>query len=637
MVYFWLIPVISLIAFPVTIVFSRVTQQRAWIIPVFAIGIGLIIYCWALLEYVIVGSYYDNCLHDVFTGSISCHYAINWFMAGVPGTDFLDTSLGFVIDPLSLAVAGLGIVVALMVQIYSIGYMKSDPRFGWYYSVQALFISSMLILVLADNFLLLYIAWELVGLCSYLLIGFWYELPSAKEAAKKAFTVTRIGDVGLLIGILLIWYNVGSFNMSALFSAIDSGELNGTLISVIGFLLFLGAMGKSAQFPFHIWLPDAMEGPTPVSALIHAATMVAAGVYLVARTYPLFVSSDFMMLFVAVIGLTTAIGAALICLFSIDLKRALAYSTISHLGLMFLSLGCFGYTAAILHLLAHGFSKALLFLTAGNVMHSIEELDIRKMGNLKSIMPATTILFIIGALSLAGIPLLSGFWSKDEILVSVVNNRGIVFVLLTMLLVFISGLYMIRLVLIPFFGTSRTDYTDAHNLPVVMIWPLIVLALIVFTFGWLAIYMPGIYHSFGMFLYYGHPEQFHLDPVIAVIALIVTLASFTIGYLAYSKKLDIFTTIKTVLARPIKLIEKKYYIDEFFQLCVDKIMMPLSRLVSFLDRVFVNDKGINGPAYAVNMIGSLLRYHITGKIYVYLGLMALGFLAMSITWLLVSY
>ena len=633
MQYFWLIPVISFIAFIITSLVGNKILKQAWIFPVVAIILGLGIYCFGLTEYLQSRFDLEHCVRSSVTGMVGCNYSVGWFSAGVTGKETVDSFLGFTVDPLSLSVAGLAIFVALMVQIYSIGYMKDDPRFGWYYSVQALFISSMILLALSDNFLLLYVSWELVGLCSYLLIGFWYEKPDAKEAAKKAFTVTRLGDVGLLIGILLIWIEVGSFNMSDLFSYVASGQMESWVIFSISGLLFLGAMGKSAQFPFHVWLPDAMEGPTPVSALIHAATMVAAGVYLVARTYPLFVESEAMMLIVSIIGLITAIGAALICCVSIDLKRALAYSTISHLGLMMLSLGAFGYTAAILHLLAHGFSKALLFLGSGNIMHSIDDLDINRMGGLKSVLPGTTILFCIGALSLAGIPLLSGFWSKDEVIVSIVHNRNILFAISSMILVFLSGFYMIRLIIIPFFGTQNRDYSNAHKLPMVMLIPMGVLAVFVVLFGWVALYMPGLPSSFGTFLFYSHPKNFHLEPDIASITLVVTLLSFGAGYLFYVKRISIFQTFKTRMKFLITIIENKYYFDELYQILVDKIVLPIASLVALFDRVLVNDIGINGPGHITRSIGSMIRYHVTGRIYVYLGLMTSGMIILGILWL----
>ena len=377
------------------------------------------------------------------------------------------------------AMLGLVTFVALMVQIYSLGYMKGDPRLGWYYAVHALFAGSMLTLVLADNFLMLYVAWELVGICSYLLIGFWHERPAAKEAAKKAFIVTRIGDVGLLVGILLLWREVGSFSMSEAFNAASSGAMSEGVTTVAALLILLGAMGKSAQFPFHVWLPDAMEGPTPVSALIHAATMVVAGVYLVARAFPIFQAYDGdALLAVALVGLVTALMSASIALVSVDLKRILAYSTISHLGLMMLSLGAFGYTAAIFHLLAHGFAKALLFLGAGSVMHSTEAQDIRQMGGLIKVMPITAIVFSVGALSLGGIPLLAGFWSKDEILNAVSQNRNPAFIVLALAVAFMSAFYMARAMFVVFFGRLRQGLEQVHESPWLMTVPMIALAVL---------------------------------------------------------------------------------------------------------------------------------------------------------------
>ena len=290
--------------------------------------------------------------------------------------------------------------------------MRGDPRIGWYFAVQSLFAASMLALVLADNLLLIYVAWELVGLCSYLLIGFWWEKRSAAEAAKKAFITTRIGDVGLLIGILILVINTNTFDIGEILRQVTNpaaGEqIDQTVVWLSSLLIFFGAMGKSAQFPLHVWLPDAMEGPTPVSALIHAATMVVAGVFLVARLFPLFEASPNVQLTVAIIGITTALVGASLALVMTDMKRILAYSTMSHLGFMMLALGLGGYTAALFHLVTHAIAKAMLFLTAGNVMHGMhEETDITKMGGLRRKMPISAAAFTIGALALAGIPPLS--------------------------------------------------------------------------------------------------------------------------------------------------------------------------------------------------------------------------------------
>ena len=290
----FLIPVFSFVACPLIILFQRWLPGRGAPLAILAIGGGFVV--WALTTIGFLGASPDNPACDVsnITGALTCHFSTAWFTAGVPGneiTDVIRLDWGILIDPLTIVLLGLITFVALGVQLYSLEYMKGDPRFGWYYAWQALFVAAMLTLALADNFLLLYIAWELVGLCSYLLIGFWFEQPGPREAAKKAFVVTRIGDVGLLVGILLLWLNVGSFSMTEAFAAVESGAIGAGTTTAVAILLLLGAMGKSAQFPFHVWLPDAMEGPTPVSALIHAATMVIAGVYLVARAYPIFAAS----------------------------------------------------------------------------------------------------------------------------------------------------------------------------------------------------------------------------------------------------------------------------------------------------------------------------------------------------------
>ena len=297
MVWAWLIPVLSFAAVPLIILFGKRLPGKGSPLAILAILAGFAIFWVVFAGFLSASPDTEGCEIGVGTEALTCNFQITWFEAGIPGADTrnhdrIEVAWGMTIDPLTVAMLGLATFVALMVQIYSLGYMHGDPRIDWYYAFHALFIASMLTLVLADNFLLLYVAWELVGLCSYLLIGFWHERPEPREAAKKAFIVTRIGDVGLLVGILLLWSQVGSFSMTETFAAVESGVLSDGVITISALLLFLGAMGKSAQFPFHVWLPDAMEGPTPVSALIHAATMVAAGVYLVARAFPLFSASD---------------------------------------------------------------------------------------------------------------------------------------------------------------------------------------------------------------------------------------------------------------------------------------------------------------------------------------------------------
>ena len=351
MAFAWLIPVLSFAAAPLVMVSANLARGRGFLIglpAIAAICAGFVLFWVVLFGFLNATPDTPNCAISETTETLVCDYDRDWFEAGLPRLEgSVALRWGILIDPLTIVMIGLVTFVALMVQVYSLGYMRGDPRLGWYYAVHAFFAGSMLTLVLADNFLLLYVAWELVGICSYLLIGFWHERPAAKEAAKKAFIVTRIGDVGMLLGILLLWREVGSFSMHEAFTQAHLGSmtqgaegLSQGVATAAALLLFLGAMGKSAQFPFHVWLPDAMEGPTPVSALIHAATMVVAGVYLVARAFPIFQAYDGdALVVVAAVGLATSLLAATVALVSVDLKRVLAYSTISHLGLMMLSLG----------------------------------------------------------------------------------------------------------------------------------------------------------------------------------------------------------------------------------------------------------------------------------------------------------
>ena len=467
----WLIPTLSAIAFVVVALGGRWLPGQGAFVSIAAMAAGFALWLVAL--------------GDMLGGGASVvSYGVEWLTAG--GTTI---GWGAHIDRLAIVMLGLVTFVALLVQVYSLEYMRGDSRFGWYFAVHSLFGAAMLALVLADNLLFLYIAWELVGLGSYLLIGHWWERRSAAEAAKKAFITTRIGDVGLLIGIILLFRATGTFDISDIIEMAQAGAIGQGTLTASALLLFMGAMGKSAQFPFHVWLPDAMEGPTPVSALIHAATMVAAGVYLVARMLPMFELAPVAMLVVAVIGLITFLYAGTLALVMTDIKRALAYSTISHLGLMMLSLGALGLAAAMFHLVAHGVSKAMLFLGAGSVMHGMhEETDMRKMGGLRHAMPITAITFAIGAASLAGIAPLSGFFSKDEVLVAVLEHRNPAFIALALAGVLLSALYMARMVWLTFSGSPRSEEAEhAHESPALMTAPLLLLAALAVTLGAVAI------------------------------------------------------------------------------------------------------------------------------------------------------
>ena len=639
----WLIPLFSLAAVPLIILFGKYLPGKGSFLAILAIGAGFGLFCWVFLSWLAADPATEDCHTSQETGVLTCQYQRTWFQAGTPAPEGIGDVdykvdrgvrlvLGVVIDPLTLSMLGLITFVALMVQVYSLGYMRGEPRLDWYYAFHALLAASMLTLVLADNFLLLYVGWELVGLCSYLLIGFWFERPAAREAAKKAFVVTRIGDVGLLIGILLLWREVGSFSMAEAFQGAQSGALSQGVITWSAILIFLGAAGKSAQFPFHVWLPDAMEGPTPVSALIHAATMVVAGVYLVARVYPLFQESDYALTVVAIVGLITALGAATIALVSTDLKRILAYSTISHLGLMMLSLGALGYTAAIFHLLAHGFSKALLFLGAGSVMHSTDELDVRNLGGLRRVMPVTATLFSIGALSLGGIPILAGFWSKDEILLAVNNNLPPVFIVLTLLTVLLSALYMARAMFLVFFGSARATHDQVHDAPLTMTGTMSLLGIFALLFGLITLNWPGAFAGFGSFLFINHSEPFHFEPWLGIISILLAAAAFVGAYLVYSRNSLGLEGMRRSLSPILRVVENKYYVDEFYQWIVDRIVLVLASFVGFFDRAVVNDVGVNVPANAVRHLGVALRLHVTGHVYSYALGMVLGAIGLALVW-----
>ena len=630
----WLIPVFSLVAAPIIVAFGRYLPGKGAILAILAIAAGFAVFWVVFGSFLDAGPATEHCSTSEDTGALTCQYERTWFNAGLPGVgDSVQLNWGMLIDPLTVSMLGLVTFVALMVQIYSWGYMKGDPRFGWYFAVHSLFAAAMLTLVLADNFLLLYVAWELVGMCSYLLIGFWHEKPSAREAAKKAFVVTRIGDVGLLIGILVLWREVGSFNMADTFEAVRTGAMSQGTATVAALLLFLGAMGKSAQVPFHVWLPDAMEGPSPVSALIHAATMVVAGVYLVARAFPLFEAYDGdALLVVAIVGLTTALMASTIALVATDLKRMLAYSTISHLGLMMLSLGAFGYTAAIFHLLAHGFAKALLFLGAGSVMHSTDHQDMRNMGGLRRVMPLTALVFSIGALSLGGIPVLAGFWSKDEILAAVEESRNPAFIVLALVTAFMSALYMARAMFVPFFGRLRRELQHVHDAPWPMAVPMLVLAVLAVGFGFLSFNWPGSYDGFAGFVFFGKKHGFEFNWWLGIVSIVLAVGAFWFASLVYVKGSISLDGVRSRFAPVLRVVENKYYFDEVYQWVVDRVVLVFSGFVALFDRAVINDVAVNGPANSVWRLGYALRLHVTGHVYSYMLAMVLGTMGLAILW-----
>jgi NADH-quinone oxidoreductase subunit L len=624
----WLIPTFSFAAFPIIVLFGRFLPGRGSFVAILAIAAGFGVFWFILADFFYAGSL--GC--GLEPSDLDC--SIEWFSVGSISPDW-----GMIIDPIAIIMLGLVTSVALLVQVYSLGYMKGDPRFGWYFAANALFVASMLTLVLADNFLLLYVSWELVGLGSYLLIGFWHERRSAVEAAKKAFITTRLGDVGLLLGILLLHHETGTFNMSAIFIeaelliAKEPSMLSTGMATVAALLIFLGAMGKSAQFPFHVWLPDAMEGPTPVSALIHAATMVAAGVYLVARSFPVFEAGPDSLMVVTGIGLITTLMASAIALVATDLKRILAYSTISHLGLMMLSLGCFGVAAAMFHLLTHGFSKALLFLGAGSVMHGAGRTDIRDMGGLRKVMPFTALVFAIGTISLSGIAPFAGFWSKDEILLAVLDHRKELLAF-TLLAVFLSALYMVRAMLVTFFGELKRENEQAHEAPVTMVVPMGILALLAGGFGFIALPWSVDFAGLSYFLKnrFLEGESFRYNLWLTSGSIIIALTSFVIGFLVYLWRRMDLQRWETRFSPLLTVVRNKYYIDEVYQLAIDRGVLEFSRMVALFDRIVVNDIAVNMPANMVRGIGKFLRYHVSGRVNNYTMVMAIGALVMGLFW-----
>jgi NADH-quinone oxidoreductase subunit L len=402
-----------------------------------------------------------------------------WFSIGA-----LDVTAGFAVTPLNSWMLLFVSFISSVVHWYSTAYMKSDNRQGTYFTYLSFFTFAMLALVLSPNVLQLYVFWELVGLGSFLLIGFYFTKEEARHAAKKAFVMTRIGDVGFFVGLVLLFLHVGSFEYDAIFRAVEGGQIADGMVTVIGLLLFFGAIGKSGQFPLHPWLPDAMAGPTPVSALIHAATMVAAGVYMVGALYPVFTGSTVVLATIGTIGTVTLLYGAWLAWKQTDVKRVLAYSTISQLGYMMLALGSVGYGAAMFHLSTHGFFKALLFLAAGMLIHATGTQQLSQMGGLWSSLKGTGILFLIGALALSGVPLLSGFYSKEAIFHTVWEHGDYIWFVLALLTSLLTSLYMFRLFFLAFLGDGRMT-APLRRIPSVMGWASALLAVLAIGSGWL--------------------------------------------------------------------------------------------------------------------------------------------------------
>ncbi len=537
-------------------------------------------------------------------------------------------SVGFQVDPLTATMLVVVSSVSLLVQIYSLGYMAGDPGFARYFAFMALFTFSMLGLVLANNLLALYIFWELVGLCSYLLIGHWHERPAAAAAAKKAFIVTRFGDFGFLAGILFLYWHANTLQINELVEKVAAGQIPESALTVGMLLIFCGAVGKSAQFPLHAWLPDAMEGPTPVSALIHAATMVAAGVYLMARTFPLLEHSATALLVVASVGGFTAIFAATMALVSTDIKRVLAYSTMSQLGYMMLAIGLGAVAAGMFHLVNHAFFKALLFLCAGSVIHLADTNEMPQMGGLGKERPLTFTAMGVGALSLAGIVPLSGFWSKDEILGAAVGSP--LLFATSLVTVFLTAAYMFRAIFLTFTGMHRGPVDD-HGEPASMALPLVVLLVPTVASGIIGI--PALGSPITAFLApSGAPAE--LNPEVAAISTLVALGGIGLAALLYAGgRMDRSAILQTSL-RPIHtLLINRYYVDHVYNWLAGGVVLGTAWLADSLDR-YVIDGIANGLGAIAVGTGGWLRQAQTGQAQVYAWTLLIGVVALAMIALL---
>lgn len=561
----------------------------------------------------------------------------DWINAGA-----VHINLGFMVDPLSTIYLMFITGVGFLIHLYSIGYMHEDEGFSRFMAYLNFFVFFMLILVLADNYLLMFVGWEGVGVCSFMLIGFWYKDMKNNDAAKKAFIVNRIGDLGLLLGMCLLFFYTGTLSYDSLFvSGSDGSGIPADTATAICLLLFVGAMGKSAQIPLHTWLPDAMAGPTPVSALIHAATMVTAGIYLVARSSFLFDASEIAREVVTWAGILTALLGATIALTQNDIKKVLAYSTVSQLGLMFTALGLGAYSIAVFHVITHAFFKALLFLGSGSVIHGMGgEQDIRRMGGLKSHMKITHLTFLIGTIAIAGIPPLAGFFSKDQIVGHAFEHNKIVFVL-ALIVSALTAFYMFRLYFLTFHGKFRGTHDQEHHLhesPKVMTIPLMVLAVLSIVGGFI-----GFPHAIGESLHLHHWLDHFLEGTVVstlssmdagteamlmVVATAIALGSLFFAWNMYKKKSELALEDNEIESGAHQMLLNKYYIDELYDAIIRK---PVDKISGFFGKWIeprVIDGLVTGSANLTQAAGNTLKLLTGGKMVIYIFATIIGLIAL---------
>ena len=612
-----LVPALPLLGFLITgLAYKRLKHNQAGIIASVMVGLSFLVS--VTLFFILRNSGQNTATVTLF----------NWIAIGNMNIPF-----AFLIDHLSLTMMLIVTGVGTLIHIYSIGYMHGDDRINSFFAQMNLFTFSMLLLVMGANYLVLFIGWEGVGLCSYLLIGFWFKNPAYNYAARKAFVMNRIGDLGFILGIILLFFTFKSVSFSEIFTQASAMQVGAPVITLITLLLLVGAVGKSAQIPLYTWLPDAMAGPTPVSALIHAATMVTAGIYMIARSSILYNLAPITLNVIIVIGMATAIFAAIIGLRQNDIKKVLAYSTVSQLGYMFLALGLGAYSTGVFHVTTHAFFKALLFLGAGSVIHAMGgEQDIRKMGGLRKKLPITYVTFLAATLAISGIPPFSGFFSKDMILTKAFEHNIVLYVL-ALGTALITCFYMFRLLYLVFFGENRSADVHPHESPKVMTVPLMVLSVLSVFGGFLNI--PALFGgnlSFSNYLQSAvvskTSEEISHTTEIGMILLSVALLSVIIywAYQTFVRRVEIPSGDEVKLTPVQRIITNKFYIDEFYRAAFEK---PFGNLSIFLFRkveTTILDPAVSQIGRATATLGTLTRKLQQGNISFYLFAMVAGIL-----------
>ncbi len=629
----FLVPILPFVASIITLIFGKsYFKDKSHYLPVLSLFLSFLLSLKVLYE-VLQGKVYN---FDLYT----------WVIAGS-----FSVGLGFQVDPLSAMMCAMVTSLAFLIHVYSIGYMHGDPGYYRFFSYISLFTFSMLMLVLSNNLVQLYLGWELVGLCSYFLIGFWYEKKSAANAAIKAFVVNRIGDFGFGLGIFMVFYFLGTVYYQEIFARLP--QIKEAYLPILGyeihvpflmaFLLFCGAMGKSAQFPLHVWLPDAMEGPTPVSALIHAATMVTAGVFMVSRLSPLYVMSNEAMALVAFVGAFTCFLAATIAPTQFDIKRVIAYSTLSQLGYMFMACGVGAFSAGMFHLFTHAYFKALLFLGAGSVIHAMHHApdpnDIRYMGGLKRYMPITYVTMLIASLSISGIPGLAGFFSKDEILAMAFFSPypwGKIIWAIGLFVASLTAFYTFRVFFKAFHGEFRglvvLHGKEPHESPKVMTIPLILIAVGAIFSGWLGI--PEALGGGANFQRFLEQVVYHteitipnhsLEYTLMVLSVLAGLIGISVAYIIYVKRPNLERLFSANFRSLYQFLYRKWYFDEIYHYMFVVPTFFLARtVVNLILDTFIIDHTVNGAAKTTLSFGTLLRKVHVGIVNYYLISIVIG-------------